>query len=255
MTLLEIILLIIGVGFLVAGFLIPENKNNKSSFDEKKDAERIRELVESQTKEYLGTLKDSLDDEVNEYLEKAERGLERLSNEKIMAVTEFGDTVLNDINKSHEEAVFLYNMLNDKHKDILESQASIENTSKEVKNTLRAIETAKDEANADFQKNKSALFEELEQKENEIELERSKLNAKEEEFIRNRSETAAVKETPKRTSRKTVKRHPNSVSYSSSNHNDEILRLYKEGKSNVAIAKELGLGVGEVKLVIDLAKM
>ena len=36
------------------------------------------------------------------------------------------------------------------------------------------------------------------------------------------------------------------------NSNEEILRLHKEGKSNVAIAKELGLGVGEVKLVIDL---
>ena len=36
------------------------------------------------------------------------------------------------------------------------------------------------------------------------------------------------------------------------NSNEEILRLHKEGKSNVVIAKELGLGVGEVKLVIDL---
>ena len=28
--------------------------------------------------------------------------------------------------------------------------------------------------------------------------------------------------------------------------------MHEEGKSNMAIAKELGLGVGEVKLVIDL---
>ena len=38
------------------------------------------------------------------------------------------------------------------------------------------------------------------------------------------------------------------------NNNDKILRLHKEGKSSVAIAKELGLGVGEVKLVINLFK-
>ena len=38
------------------------------------------------------------------------------------------------------------------------------------------------------------------------------------------------------------------------NNNDKILRLYKEGMSNVDIAKELGLGVGEVKLVINLFK-
>ena len=35
---------------------------------------------------------------------------------------------------------------------------------------------------------------------------------------------------------------------------EKILALYKEGKSNVAIAKELGLGIGEVKLIIDLFK-
>ena len=36
------------------------------------------------------------------------------------------------------------------------------------------------------------------------------------------------------------------------NNNERILELHNQGKSNVAIAKELGLGVGEVKLVIDL---
>ena len=36
------------------------------------------------------------------------------------------------------------------------------------------------------------------------------------------------------------------------NHNQMILKKYKEGKSAVEIAKELGLGVGEVKLVIGL---
>lgn len=36
------------------------------------------------------------------------------------------------------------------------------------------------------------------------------------------------------------------------NCNERILELRRQGKSKVAIAKELGLGVGEVKLVIDL---
>ena len=41
---------------------------------------------------------------------------------------------------------------------------------------------------------------------------------------------------------------------SKENNNDRILRLHKEGVSNVDIAKELGLGVGEVKLVLNLYK-
>ena len=36
------------------------------------------------------------------------------------------------------------------------------------------------------------------------------------------------------------------------NKNEQIRKMHNEGKSNMAIAKELGLGVGEVKLVIDL---
>jgi hypothetical protein len=41
-------------------------------------------------------------------------------------------------------------------------------------------------------------------------------------------------------------------SKSGKNNNERILELHSQGKSNVAIAKELGLGIGEVKLVIDL---
>ena len=38
------------------------------------------------------------------------------------------------------------------------------------------------------------------------------------------------------------------------NKNDKILSLYEAGMSNKDIAKTLGLGVGEVKLVVDLYK-
>ena len=38
------------------------------------------------------------------------------------------------------------------------------------------------------------------------------------------------------------------------NNNEKILELNRLGMSSVAIAKELGLGVGEVKLVIGLFK-
>ena len=35
---------------------------------------------------------------------------------------------------------------------------------------------------------------------------------------------------------------------------DAVLKLHRQGKSEVEIAKTLGIGVGEVKLVIDLFK-
>ena len=36
------------------------------------------------------------------------------------------------------------------------------------------------------------------------------------------------------------------------NKKSRILKLHEEGKSNIEIAKNLGLGIGEVKLIIDL---
>ncbi|MCL2255037.1 MAG: hypothetical protein FWC09_11405, partial [Lachnospiraceae bacterium] len=36
------------------------------------------------------------------------------------------------------------------------------------------------------------------------------------------------------------------------NSNEIILEMHKEGKSNMTIARSLGLGISEVKLVIDL---
>ena len=36
--------------------------------------------------------------------------------------------------------------------------------------------------------------------------------------------------------------------------NNKIMEMHEAGKSNIAIARELGLGVGEVGLVIELAQ-
>ena len=252
MTVLEIVLLIIGILCIIASIFIPERSKSKTSWEERKESSRIRELIDEEFEQYKATIRLSLDEEVKDSIEKAERGLERISNEKIMAVNEYGDTVLKDINKNHDEAVFLYEMLNEKHDDIIKSQASLENTSKEVKDTLKAIEKSKEEANADFEKKGSEFLNQLEQKENEIELERNKLTALEEEFNKNRKMMSS--QDNKKPVKKTVKRTPDSPALGG-NRNEEILRLYKEGKSNVAIAKELGIGVGEVKLVIDLARM
>ena len=40
----------------------------------------------------------------------------------------------------------------------------------------------------------------------------------------------------------------------SNNSNQTILELYKQGKDKIEIARELGLGVGEVDVVIGLFK-
>ena len=371
MTLLEIILLIIGAGCLIAGFFIPERPKTKASWEEKKEIKRMHDLIDQDLEKYKENLKKSLEDEMNEYMEKAQKGIESISDEKIKAVTECGENAIGSINKNHDEVKDTLKAIEtvkdeanadfeksktalDEAKDTLkaiesakdEAKAEVEKTKSELndaKDTLKAIENAKDEAKADIEKTKSELISEIEQKETEIKAEAEKAvepkvevvsesfeneNAEldtesvqpvevteteiEEAVINNDSEvnveevisetvtdysddgfTGVLSDDPeddlikilkegldenetgipdetkvqpeetsdskkskksKRNTKKTVKRSAESISFASKN-TDEILRLYKEGKSNVAIAKELGIGVGEVKLVIDLANM
>ena len=213
MTTLEIFLVIAGVGLVVLSFILGERLEDTEIKEFRADATTLaEEIIKQQVDE---AAKNVVDDTV----EKTEAALDKLSNEKIMAVNDYSQTVLDEINKSHEEVMFLYSMLNDKEKDI--------------KNTVRDIENVKKSVN-NIQKNVSdndiaALVEEIEAADEEI------------------TEKVTDKTTDKKKTESVVAMKPKE-----NNNNQKILDLYNEGKSNLEIAKELGLGIGEVRLVIDL---
>lgn len=294
---LQIVFLLGGVVVFVISFLIPEKKGSQQ--DEKKQREQIQKMVDEQLKEAKEKLSESVDETVSQAVEKAERSLERVSNEKIMAVNEYSGTVLEDINKNHEEAVFLYSMLNDKHNNIKDTVVSVEQSTKEAKKAVREVNQAKEAAMS-----VKEVFDAVERAENEgrnlvvekvkdsediekvildgketsvdeiyAELFPEKKNKSEDDIIveiANKEVAEGNAETkPETTARKTSGGKKKSGTKTSAkkenvsmptfagaggngNHNDRILALHNEGKSNVAIARELGLGVGEVKLVIDL---
>ena len=54
----------------------------------------------------------AIENGIDETTETTKRALERETNEKINGISEFSDTVLESINKSHNEIMFLYSMLN-----------------------------------------------------------------------------------------------------------------------------------------------
>ena len=175
MTLLEIILLIIGAGCLAAGFFIPDRPKTKASWEEKKEIKRMHDLIDQDLEKYKENLKKSLEDEMNEYMEKAQKGIESISDEKIKAVTECGENAIGSINKNHDEVKDTLKAI-ESAKD--EAKAEVEKTKSELdeaKDTLKAIESAKDEAKADIEKTKSELISEIEQKETEIKAEAEKV--------------------------------------------------------------------------------
>lgn len=199
MDLLEIIMLIMGIIIIVSSRMVsrPDKDKKSNLFDNSKNEPYIQEelsLLEKQQRESLSSISEDIIAKTDDYLSK-------ISNEKIMAVNDFSNQILEQITSNHEEVIFLYNMLNNKEKEIKEDM-------KEIDNSLRRVNEA-------------------------VEI--------------NHDDTE-----PSTSNSDPIEANNNIQSVSINNR--EILELYYQGKSVIDISRQLGIGQGEVKLVIDLFK-
>lgn len=224
---IEIILVIVGVIFIIASFFVQEKLTGKdvqaiADMSEKE----LNVIVEKELKDANGKIEDAIAETFDDSMDIAKRGLEKVTNEKIMAIDEYSNTVLESMNKTHNEVLFLYSMLNDKHAELTELASHLQKFSDEVKNTeTEALE------------NLSAVASELEQKTTVMpKTEESLPEPEHEEQVASQQEMPVVEENE------------------DANHNGKILALCRQGMSDVEIARALGLGLGEVRLVIGLYK-
>lgn len=221
MTAVEITLIIVGIVFLLVSFFVqeklsPKDIENIVSLSENE----LKIIVEKQLKNANDQVEDAIADTVEEKKETTKRELEKETNEKIMAIDEYSNTVLESMNKTHNEILFLYSMLNDKHTELTELAAQLQQFSENMKHT-----------------------------ENEV-LENLALAAKDVEQKLSDSEPIDENEAI-RASCEAVQAE---LEQNQINHNERILLLHQQGLSDVEIARELGLGLGEIKLVIGLFK-
>lgn len=219
MTALEIVLLLIGVICVAVSFIFfikvdgqdkARNINVELSDRQKNDIKsQITAVFSEQTDVLARTVEDRTRDD-----------LERLSNQKIKEFAEYSDTVLGEINKSHNEVMFLYDMLNEKNKEV---HNTIRDMQKAVKQSAEA-----DVPEAGSQKPEAYPHEPVLSAAGEPDIDAAKVVLSEENV--------------------------SGIQDSTDSKRDAVLRLHKQGKSEIEIAKTLGIGVGEVKLVIDLFK-
>jgi phage-related protein len=205
---------------MLGSFLVKDQLSRKD-LDQisKLSEEELNSIIQSRLKNADSRIDSAIDDKMDEALAISTRAMERTSNEKIMAINEYSDTVLDAMDKTHNEIMFLYSMLNDKHKELTDLAGELSSFS----NQMRATE------NAALRK----LAEAAEKIEDDL-------------------------QNPETIDRETVEVLAEAVHQQKTgderNHNDDILLLHSMGKTDVEIAKELGLGLGEVKLVIGLFK-
>ena len=229
MTTIEIILLIIGVVMMVASFFVTEKLSNqdldKIAELSTEEMQRIleRSLTDAQIK--VDNMVDQvIDHSIEKSMEVVERALDKETNEKMRAITEYSDTVLESIHKTHNEVMFLYSMLNDKHSELTKDAGN-----------LAQLAIHLEELQENIQKT-------LEQSDDMISAARTPAKpAKAPEPV-----------LPKPEPKPEAPVIPQKAEDEAISHNQMILNMYRKGKNAVDIAKELGLGVGEVKLVIGL---
>ncbi len=232
MELMEIILLIAGSVIFILSFFIPDRKGASEGLGSAAENE-VRELVGHELESLRQHVDEVVEEAVSYAVERTERSLERLSNEKIMAVNEYSDTVLSEIHKNHEEAVFLYDMLNNKHTSLKNTLAEINTATKGAEENVRLLQQL---TIADTAPDRKAGEEAMP-------------GGRMEE---NPAETVGTPEKWLQTFTEPAEEETGEGAGQELSNNEKIRKLYRQGKPAVAIAKELGLGIGEVRLVIDL---
>ena len=336
MTTLEITLILVGIVFLIGSFMV-KDKLSKNDLDKIADmsAEELKVITEKEVKNAESAIDGMLNEHIASKTDETKRDLEKETNSKIMAINEYSDTVLDSINKSHNEIMFLYSMLNDKHEELTRLSGNIEKITAQAKKTFESVDaskinnlsnktvsSAKPVVNAASAPNRQAVTgrdgispsDMVTGTKNAAGVKPQNMSAQniisQNTMVQNTAvsnaaipniavqntaasnavipnmavqNTAAsnavipnmaVQNTatpnsavPNMTARNTQTSNTAMPSLNLSNtdmqgnrvydiseinHNPQILRLYKSGKDIVEIAKELGLGKGEVKLVIDL---
>lgn len=221
MTGFEIFLFVIGGVMMLGSFFVAERL---SMGEVKKIAElsndEINRILEKHIEGSRKRVEEMVDDTIDNSMEIVEQALDKETNSKMLALSEYSDTVMEEANKTHNEIMFLYNMLNDKHTELTNFAGELQ----DMMGQMQRME-------ADFLKNIVKPMEaNLQQRSQAMEA------AKKREPVQQRP----VMEPPKESLD------------TEANLNRSILELHNKGMSNVQIAKELNIGLGEVQLVIGL---
>ena len=230
MTILEIVLLIIGLAFCIGSFFVSEKLSSKDRENlQKLTKDQIQEIIKDKMADAKVELEDKLSATIDEAMEEIDRKTDKETNNKIMEISQYSDTVLESVDKSHKEVTFMYSMLNEKQQDTVDMTKKLS----ELEDTLVALDSS-------IAKKLDIL------RDKEIELEEMKKEQK--EFVPLTESSNKPVSFTEALAEKFADDTPNIKQ----NGNMEILTLHDEGLSEVEIAKKLGRGLGEVKFVLGL---
>ena len=297
MTVSVVVMIIIGIIFVIASFFVSE-RITKREDNFNIDLLRVDDDYEFSERE-LRIIKRKIEDvianQAKDILYETNESLSSMANEKTMALGDYAVTVCDEIERNHKEVMFLYSMLDDKQKEIMNTVRSVNDVNREVKELLSEVKAQKSNVvEGKEPKTRKTGIDQLtslkQMKENLLQDEKSANHS--DETIQKEPVAEEVVVKTEAAERQEVEENATVISEENKNagvvpempenedlnevfgdidtddldfdeaieeefeenenSNDIILELYQNGDSIIEIAKQLGLGVGEVKLVIDL---
>lgn len=273
MTGVEIILLLIGCVFMIGSFFITEKLSpSELSKVAELSEEELGKIIDRGLTNAVSRIDDSIGERLENSMENVDRGLEKETNEKIMAISEYSDTVLEAINKSHNEIMFLYSMLNDKHAELTGMVSDLQRLSADVRNMQESMANQRVPVRPQPTVDRSRTVTRPEQARTRTEHRTAAMTtgagAGTTAAAGAATVTATATSTTSSGSKVSAASIPSAASVnvapkadaasqengSNPNHKREILALHKQGLNEIEIAKRLKMGIGEVRLMIGLYK-
>ena len=252
----DIILIVTGLVIVVISFLITgREKETDTGKEMVLTQEQLDECFDQIEPELRRRVMELIDDSRKETVVKADDELGRIADEKQLQLEEYTKLIMEKIEENHQEVVFLYKMLSEKEEKLKEElllmNQEVEEKKQQIKERMEELsreeerivkkkkEVQKRERQADelarkMEEKKSMEYEQLEAERRLEEMLTPVVHLEEPADLQEKEDNLTVPEKVRE------------------NRREQILSMYRRGMPIVDISKELSMGQGEVKLVIDL---
>lgn len=269
---LEIGLVVIGILIFIGSFFVTEKLSSSDMKEITKISEKeIKNIVNKAIAESDDVIKTRFDNKLNDAVNDFDIRTDDEYVNKMNQMNEYSEKVLETMEKTHNEIVFIYSMLNDKQENVKDLTSKLDTTKSQLLQLKSDVDLSIKELNEQYEQNiKLKKEQEFVTGLEAVRVKTETVKTFEDELIERISdEDEEVPEGYKEAMKVAVTN--TDVSKSDSNESDsdnnepnieiesnsssvenEIVKLYKEGYSEVEIARKLGKGIGEIKLVLGL---
>lgn len=288
MTGIEICLIIVGIACVCASYFVSQKTASQDASDSYGGGHPSAEVWTEKDEQIVKQrLEEILQEQQEEYVEEAKDRMGQICNEKIMAVDEFSKQILEKINSNHQEVVFMYNMLNEKQKELKmvmtetarpvagnssqkdaaasgAAQSGVVRQERERKPVSDKNASAANASSAAFAtpevdlsifkppSTQAGALTGLAQVRKSAPASKKASAARPAQSSVNRKQDKSSSAVQAETALTDMTEESFQTTETSENVNLQIQKMYKAGKSVLDISKELDIGQGEVKLVIAL---